>query len=208
MLSFMTNKFVPWEKHPQLSRERLSVIASLIQDIRHSTVLLHEPEAGDNNWSLGCRCYVRTCHALRKAAHTYDWLTIPFEDGLCFTFAIGSIPFKFYRGEASDPPDSYLIQSWGEIHQQQLALELGSFLPDRILRLAIETDPQTHDVLRVTLVEMDEARNIIGTYVIPFDSADVQITSVLPQGVDLPPVPMEPLTATDEEENQNKNARS
>ena len=208
MLSFMTSKFVPWEKHPQLSRERLSVIASLIQDIRHSTVLLHEPEAGDNNWSLGCRCYVRTCHALRNAAHTYDWLTIPSENGLCCTFAIGSIPFKFYRGEASDPPDGYLIQSWGEIHQQQLALELGLFLPDRILRLAIETDPQTHDVLRVTLVEMDEATNIIGTYVIPFDSADVQITSVLPQGVDLPPVPMEPLTATEEEENQNKNAGS
>ena len=204
----MKNTFVPWGKYPQLSRKHLSVIASLIRDVRHSTVLLHDPEAGDDNWSLGCRCYVRTCHALRNAAHTCDWLTIPSEDGLCFTFAIGSIPFKFYCGRASDPPGNYLIPSWGELHQQQLSLDLGWFLPDRILRLAVETDPHTLDVLSVTLVEMDKAANIVETYVIPFDSADVQITSVLPQGIDLPPVPMEPLTATKEEENQNQNAGS
>ena len=207
MLFFMRNTFVPWEKYPQLSRERLSVIASLIRDVRLSTVRLHDPQAGDNNWSLGCRSYVRTCHGLRNAALTHDWLTIPSEDGLCFTFAIGSIPFKFYCGRANDPPGNYLIQSWGELHQQQRCLDSGWFPPDRILRLAIETDPQTLDVLRVILVEMDKAANIVDTYVIPFDSADGQITSVLPQGIDLPPVPIEPVTAS-EEESQNENAGS
>ena len=54
---------------------------------------------------------------------------------------------------------------------------------------------------------MDKASNIVDTYVIPFDSADGQITSVLPQGIDLPPVPIEPVTAS-EEESQNENAGS
>lgn len=204
----MTSTFVPWEQYPQLNQNHLSIIATLIRDVRHGAVHLHDPDAGDNNWSLGCRCYARTCYALKAAANIYDWLTIPQEDGLCFTFAIGSIPFKFYRGEAGEPPDNYLIQSWGELHQRQLALELGLFLPDGFLRLAVETDSETLDVLRVILVEMDEAANIIQTYMIPFDSAEGQITPMLPQGVDLPPVPMQPLATANTEESQSENVGS
>jgi len=189
----MNNKFDPWEKYSQLTEEHLSVVANIVRDARYQTVRLHEPEAGDNHWSLGCRCYVRTCHALRKAADQYEWLTIPPEDGLCFTFAIGSIPFKFYHGEAAEPPDRYLITSWGELHQQQLALKLGQILPDRILRLAVETDAQTLEVSSVTLVEMDHELNIRETYVIPFDADQGNLVSIQPEGIDLSPVQIEPL---------------
>jgi hypothetical protein len=202
----MSLDFEPWTRYAPLTHERLSVIANIIRDVRRGTVLLHEPEDGDSEWSLGCRVYSRTCHGLRAAAQQYEWLTIlEDEKPLRFGFAIGSVPFRFYRGEADDPPSHYLMTTYAELHQQQLALELGVvLLKDQILRLAVETDAK-RQVSRVTLVEMDEGKNLTGTYSIPFDIERANVTPLQSRGVDLPALTLEPL-AKDEEKREKRDA--
>ena len=54
------SNFEPWQKYPDLTRDRLSVIATIIRDVRHRCVMLHEPDEGDGPWSLGCRAYEET----------------------------------------------------------------------------------------------------------------------------------------------------
>ena len=70
------NGFEPWVKNPDLTRSRLSTIASIIRNVRHEAVLLHEPQNGDDAWSLGCRAYARTRDAIKRSAGPYDWLKI------------------------------------------------------------------------------------------------------------------------------------
>ena len=198
--------FEPWTRYAPLSQDRLSVVANIIRDARRGTLLLYEPENGDNEWCLGCRAYSWTCHALRIAAQDHDWLTILEDDKpLRFGFAIGSLPFRFYHGEADDPPNHYLTTTYAELHQQQLALELGDvILKDQILRLAVETDA-TGQVSSVILVEMDESGNLTGTYSIPFDIEPTNVVPLQSKGVDLPPLTLEPL-AKDEEKREKRDA--
>jgi hypothetical protein len=202
----MSLDFEPWTRYTPLTQERLSVIANIIRDVRRETVLKHEPENGDSEWCLGCRVYSRTCHGLRSAVRQYDWLTILEDDqALRFGFAIGSVPFRFYHGGADDPPSRYLMMTYSELRQQQLALDLGVvILKDQILRLAVETDA-TRQVSNVTLVEMDEAKNLTGTYSIPFDIEPGNVTPLQSKGVDLPPLTLEPLMK-DEEKREKRDA--
>lgn len=204
----MSLDFEPWTRYPPLTKDRLSIVANLIREVRREAVNLHDSAGGDNEWSLGCRVYARTCHALRQAAERHEWLTIlPEEDkALRFAFAIGSVPFRFYHGEAGDPPNHYLITTYAELHQQQLALDLdGVQMRDQIVRLAVETDA-TRQVSSVTLVEMDEARNLTGTYAIPFDAELGNVAPLQPKGVDLPPPLLEPLKKEAEEKREKRDA--
>jgi len=204
----MSLDFEPWARYAPLTQQRLSMVANMIRDVRRETVLLHEPTNGDNEWCLGCRVYARTCHALRVAARQNGWLTILEDDKpLRFGFAIGSVPFRFYHGEAGDPPNHYLMTTYAELHQQQLALDLGVVLPkDKMLRLAVETDA-TRQVSNVTLVEMDEGKNLSGTYDIPFDIEPGNVTPLQSKGVDLPPLTLEPLKR-DEEKREKRDAEA
>lgn len=198
----MNANFEPWIKYPPLTRVHLSELANMIRRARHETLLLHDPAAGDNEWSLGCRVYARTCHALRQAAKECEWLTILREDEkpLRFTFAIGSIPVRFYRGEAGDPPGNYLAVTHAELYQQQLAFVIdGIRLVDQILRLAIETD-ETREVSKVILVEMDTLGTVTEAYRIPFDTEAGNVAPLRSKPVDLPPPPVEPLNKEDKRE--------
>lgn len=189
--------------------ERLSAVANTIRRVRRETLALHNTTSGDNEWSLGCRNYARTCYALRQMAATCEWLTILPEDEkpLAFTFAIGSIPFKFYHGDPQDTPAHYRIVSYAELHQQQLALEIDGYqVRDKILRLAVETDI-SGDVSSVILVEMDLAGRPTETYIIPFDVEMGNIRHIESPSVILPPARVEPLKNT-EEKDKNRNAGS
>ena len=199
--------FEPWTSYPPLARDRLSIVANIIRDVWRTTLLLHDPSEGDNEWSLGCRVYARTCYALSEAARAYDWLTIlEDEKPLRFGFAIGSVPFRFYHGEAGAPPSKYLMATYAELHQQQLLLNLDIAVPkSRILRLAVETDG-TRQVSNIILVEMDEAGDVSGTYVIPFERVPENVILLQPKGVDLPPPPIEPLKQAEEEKREKRDA--
>jgi hypothetical protein len=124
-------------------------------------------------------------------------------ENLRFSFAIGSVPFRFYKGRPDDPPDHYLITTYGELHHLQTALALEGLRPlDKILRLAIETDA-LREVSSVTFVETDEAGNVTETYPIPFDIEQSNVASLLAKPVNLPPPTLEPLKK-EEEENRKR----
>jgi hypothetical protein len=195
------SNFEPWQKYHDLAKDRLSIVATIIRDVRHGVVLLHEPAQGDGPWSLGCRAYERICAALRKAAIKYSWLRIlPEASTLGFSFAIGNVPFRFYRGNPDEPPSHYQFKSYGEIHHLQLclALDTGFHDMDGVLRLAVETDDTT-EVSAVTLVEMDNGGNPRESYQIAFDEGDSNVVSIQTPPVDLPPVIAEPLKKEDGE---------
>lgn len=198
------NEFEPWSTYPSLAPDRLSVIGGILRRVRHDAVELHDPLAGDSPWSLGCRIYSRTCFALRMAATKHDWLTIVEEaEQLCFTFAIGAIPFKFYRGSPVDPPGRVLEMTFGELHQQQLILDIeGIRSIDNILRIAVETYPNG-EASDISVVEMDKAGVVTGTYRIPELIEVSNVTPLQAKPVDLPAPTLEPIEAVQEKEKEN-----
>jgi hypothetical protein len=201
------SNFEPWKKYPDLTRDRLSVIATMIRDVRHGCVLLHDPNEGDGPWSLGCRAYERICHAIRKASLTYNWAKIlPEKSSLGFSFAIGNVPFRFYRGDPEEPPSHYQSRSYGEIRQIQLclALDMGDIQSlDGVLRLAVEiTDLE---VSAVTLVEMDGDGSPIDSYQITFDEGDTNLVSIeAPPPIVTPPAIAEPLQKEEEKKEDDE----
>jgi hypothetical protein len=144
---------------------------------------------------------------VRAATEKHKWLTIlPEAEPLRFTFAIGTIPIRFYRGGATDVPGHYLQQTFVELHQQQLALQIdGLRLVDRVLRLAVEIDA-TGEVENIILVEMDTAGTVTETYRVPLDDEAGKVTPLQLRPVELGPPQVEPLAA-EESEAEKKNAR-
>jgi hypothetical protein len=194
--------FIPWVKYPDLSRDRLSAVASLIRNVREDVAKLHDAEAGDGPWGLGCRAYERTCFALEKATAEYPWLAIlpDREKPLRFTFAIGNVPFRFYHGDPKDPPSRYLAVTCEEIRQRQLALDL-EIPTDTILRIAIETD-STGRASIISVVELDQAKTVTGDYAIPSDSQRTVIP-LRAKPVDTPAPTVQRLEDTSKREERN-----
>lgn len=198
------NEFEPWSKYPSLTPDRLSIVGGILRRVRHEAVQLHDSLAGDSPWSLGCRIYSRSCFELRNAAAKYDWLTIVDEaEQLCFTFAIGAIPFKFYRGSPVDPPGRVLEMTFGELHQLQLILDIeGIRSIDNILRIAVETYPNG-EASDISVVEMDKAGFVTGTYQIPEEVEISNVTPLQAKPVDLPAPTLEPIVDSQEKEKEN-----
>jgi hypothetical protein len=186
--------FYPWERYPELTTDRLSLVACIIRDARARCAELHEPEEGDAAWDFGCRCYSRTCFGIDKASLKNSWLTIPkdTEKPLRFCFAIGHVPFRFYRGDPDDPPSRYLAVNYPELRERQLGLDLGVAVPvDSVLRFAIEAD-NTGRASRVSLVELDELGELTGVYQIPFEAARPAIV-LRTKPIETPPAIAEPV---------------
>jgi hypothetical protein len=186
----------PWLKYPDLTQQRLTTLANEIRKVRSECVALHNPLEGDGDWSLGCRVYQRTFFAIRELSKTVDWLTINRElKSLQFSFSVGSAPLRFYKGDPEDPPSRYLFQSDGEREHIQMCFEFeGMPSANTILRLAVDVDGATHQANSVTLVEIDEYKEVIGVYRIPFDEAQgVNVAQMQAPPVNLPPAVAEPL---------------
>jgi len=205
----MDQNFEPWAKYPALTKQRLSAIAVAMRDVRDQTVPLHDVAAGDNAWSLGCRIYARTLFALRRASETREWLTIlPESEALRFTFAIGGVPLKFYRGDVEDAPGHCRIISEAESLARQLLLDLeGIAIEDRLLRLVVDTNAEG-STLSVTLIEMDKSGRLTGRYSIPFDADGERAISILPPGVDPGPPSIRPLASIDQDEEKKRGERN
>lgn len=195
--------FVPWEKYPELTADRLSVIASVICEARDGAVRRHEPAEGDSPWGLGCVSYDRTFFALKRAAEKYPWLTITQDPAkpLRFAFGIGHVPFRIYQGEPDQTPSKYLSTTYVELHEKQLAWDFGVTVPtDGILRLAVETD-STGRASQISVVELSATRSITGVYAIPIEESITDgVPPVLMQtpSVDLMPPSLEPAPKSQE----------
>ena len=200
----MKNPWTPWTNYEPLTQERLSIVAQIIRQARWDTLSLFDPLGGDNSWSHGCRAYVRSIFALTEASKKYPWLTVvPEVERLRSTFAIGGIPFRFYRGIAEEPPTNYLATTFGEVRQLQWALKIDGLRPiDRVLRIAVETDAQG-ETTNITLVEVDEAGNVTNSYLIPLATTKSNVIPVQAAAIDLP-APTVEAKKTEDQKTQDK----
>ena len=143
-------------------------LALAIKSARDSVVPLHEPEAGDNRWSMHCRGYARQCHAIRTLEHSVGWLTVSSkgQDELELSFCVGDMPLKIVRGDPEDPAYRHRDFSRAE---QTLMQTIMAQLPPGPLRLVAVTDP-AGVVESVCLVEFDSQKPA-RYFQIPIDDA-------------------------------------
>jgi hypothetical protein len=134
-------KIYPWEYHPDLTDDRLKAVAAMLVDGRHAALDRYDAEAGDNGWTHGCRafqfCRHRVVHAIDSG--DYPWLTA-IDRSLQLIFKIGEVPVRIYKGEAEDPTDRTLKQSFGEKSQLEMLFPEHDEGRDLAYRFAVETD--------------------------------------------------------------------
>jgi hypothetical protein len=189
--------FEPWLDYPSLTLQNLTFIAGIMRDARDGAVQLHDVEAGDSNWSLGCRVYSRIMAQMRSASFSIPWLTVlPESQALRFTFAVGTVPLKFYRGDVDDVPQKYLEPSFTELRQMDLAFKTDGIDSTNLLRIAVEPDA-SGKTSTVTLVEVEESGIPLRVFQIPLDSANV--IEMKPKPINLEPPTLEVIDESAEE---------
>lgn len=197
----------PWEVSQDLSPDRLQLLATHAMAARHEVIDLRV-EGRDDAWCLFCRAYSWTCAVFTELAKNgeHPWLKTR-KTGLSFTFQIGNVPVKFYRGKAAEPKSNTLSSGVRMMLQQQRL----DFFADEIDRetvgwfwlLAIETDGSGR-VLEVIALQANAGGEIRHPWSIPLDGnavAVTDVTDVRPEGVDLP----EPEIGLDGDESQEAN---
>jgi len=199
--------FLPWEKYSALTLARLSSVADKLRKARNGTIALYDPIGGDTPWSHGCRAHVRQIKAVKDAAKEYEWLTIlPDEEPLRFTFAIGGVPIRFYRGTPDDVPTNHLYQTFAEIVQLQMVLIEGVRATDQVLRMAIELDAEGN-ASTISLVESDTEGKPLNTYAIPELVAASNVIPAQTRAIELPPLEPEPIQATEADTHKQAQAK-
>lgn len=131
----------PWEYHSDLTAERLAIVARLIADGRQTAIELFDEEAGDNGWTLGCRAFQFGRARILRAVDSgeYPWLDV-IDRTLQLIFKIGEVPVRIYKGDADEPTDRTLRQSFGELRQLGLLFDEHDEGRDLAYRFAVETD--------------------------------------------------------------------
>ena len=132
----------PQDCHPDLQEERLLTLAQFFATTRSNVVSLHDPLAGDDAWSLGCRGFARWRNLLIQKAKSGEWpWSSILNPGKKFIFAVGSVPVRFYRGKIDRAPYRTLASNALELTQLSLAFATEpEQYRDLKWRFAIETD--------------------------------------------------------------------
>jgi hypothetical protein len=189
------SSLTPWDVTPQLSRERIEILAREATIARNSVADLHEPHNGDDPWSLGCRAYSRTCFRLERLLENqqYPWLRIT-RRNLYFTLFVDGVPLKFYRGRAEEPNSRTLKSGLAE------ALRAGQtrlpFYDQEIAReeegwfwlMAIDTDEDGR-TLQVYLLQANKEGETKNIYAVVDDHIRVVagLSDERAEAVELPP---------------------
>lgn len=154
------------EFHPGLTGDRLRTLADVIVRIRREALLLHDPDAGERNLSLGMRTFERACEAFRRLAAEVDWLGIH-EQNNAFVLLVDHVfPLKFHRADPDHPTPRTTLELGPEIAAKQRAFAFlegmpTSFRPaagafDSLWRIYFVDDPETKEVFRVALAQVGE----------------------------------------------------
>lgn len=171
----------PSTLHPDLSDERLTEVSRILEDVRREVAAAHQPDAGDGPWGFGCRAHERSCYALTMESATLTWLSASgdFRD---FSFRIGEVPMRFFRGAAHKPSSRTLRQTVAEL----AATKQLSLLPptadeaDLFWRLALETDEEGR-LLRAVLVRTNAEGKVPYQWEIPLTSSVAVPSEVRPE---------------------------
>lgn len=93
----------PSSFRPELTGERLSVIAEALLDIRFTTIREMDSPY-DSNYSREGTAFERSRNMLIHMCQTkqYDWLTLV-NPAMDVTFCIGSVPCRFFRDDPERP---------------------------------------------------------------------------------------------------------
>lgn len=194
----------PWTIHPDLGRDRLIEVARLIAHGRNDALDRHDPNVGDNSWTLGCSAFQfqRFRISAACAGGALPWLSL-IDPSMQFVFKIGSVPMRFYAGPAEEPNSRTLYQSYPELHQLSLfsrETEARAYTH----RIAVETDIEGA-VTAIKYVALDNDEPVF-FWDIPLTAAVRTIHEVgtpLAEGVELPP-PAIVVTGEDEDADAEK----
>ncbi len=159
----MNNK--PWEIEPELTKDRLCLLAETIKQVRDKTVSMYDPDEGDGPWSLGCRIYERTINKIERKAEALRWLKI-YREKLFFIIIINGVPLRFYKGKVDAPTLRTLRQrKFPELRNEQLMFDFES-QREWVWRIAVDTDIDG-SVLRASVAQYDKIGNHRNEWEIP-----------------------------------------
>jgi hypothetical protein len=171
----------PWEHNPALTEERLVMIGQLIRQGRNDALDRYDQSMGCDGWTVGCEAFAFQKHQIIKAAGHTDWLEI-LNPSMEFVFSIGGIPVRFYRGEAADPHERTLRQTFAELNQMSLfgSEELERAGARLLHRFAVETDFDG-SITRITFVVLDGSTPML-SWIVPLDKPFAKISPLWVEG--------------------------
>lgn len=170
-------KEFPWDYHADLQADRLSMVAGLIVDGRQNAVELHDEEAGDNGWTLGCRAFQFGRARILRAADgdEHPWLST-IDRGLGLIFRIGEVPVRFYKGEVDEPTVGTL--RFREPEQLQLSFTFSDEEDGRHLLYRFVIEPYVDEgAFAVKFVGFDGERPVL-SWDVPVDLPSRSIGTV------------------------------
>lgn len=184
---------LPWEVSPDLTLERLQVVAENLRDVRHDALEIHDEDKGDDAQVHGTIAYRRSCFRIEKLVESgeYPWLSIT-DGSRRFIFAIGGTLIRMYRGDYRRPPARSLRSYVEELVHSQLELpfeEQVATLDGWVWRMAIETDT-LGAVIRIVVFQANTSLLIQNAFEIPLRDAVTEISPVVPlqrAGTQIPP---------------------
>jgi hypothetical protein len=179
----MTSEHMPWQLHPDLTQERLLVVAGIFRQVRDDVRDSHAEDQGETTWSAGARAYERIKHRIQEAAKAHPWLKIIESIGLRLTFTVGSVPMRFFTGRADKPSTRTRVRRKPELEQEQMMLFA---MPeptdveddDWFWRMAIEMTGL--DLSRVVVLQVSSQGNARRGWTIPINTPTSAIASVQP----------------------------
>lgn len=188
----MHENWLPWESFPDLTLERLSIVAQILRRERDDAAVDHRADRGETEFALGVSAWERTKYALIVTSPNYNWLHII--NGVNagpshFIFQIGIFPVRFYHGSYEDTPARYLLVSDEEKDALKLEHELAG---GHFLRFGIETDAK-HRTKNIELIEYDGFGEVVHRFSVPLDATATVTRFTVPQreGVNIAPPTVE-----------------
>ena len=198
----------PWLLAPQLKKEYLQQLASLLVQVRGEVIDRHEPDLGDTRLSLGMRAYecCRMRIIYKNDEGGWPWLSILTEQGR-FTFAVNGVPVRFSRNDPNSLPDRKLIPSQ-EGFEQMSMFEGENYHSHLRWFLVIDT-PYDMPVENAYFVGYSELNEIVCKWEIPLSDQVPAISDVnanKPQAVKVAPAKAK-LKLVKSKEDKNTNDR-
>jgi len=119
------NTPAPWDLEPSLEENRLRALGGMFIAISDECTDLHDEDAGDGAWSLGCRIYQRVCRRLLRLSASGDWPWLrvqPQRNELEFSLMVGQCLLRYFRGDAENPNQMQLFRA------EEMQRDFGKFI--------------------------------------------------------------------------------
>lgn len=196
---------LPWDIFPELTRDRLIIVAQIFTAIRVRCLKAMLPVKGDNGIVRGQRCYQWTRHQTAddaKELGVSQWLYAEPREPNQFELRVGGVRLHYLRGDADDPPERSIASGLAKFCEPSLFDVPGGTIEDDELWMpcvAINTDKKGNPIgaefFEVSnKADADGKRVVRNVWTIPVNEK-VETGTVLKLvrgGNDIPPPPVTP----------------